>query len=199
VNKKRTINMFFAIVFAVNLVVNLYIFFRTRAVFPEGTAAWWLSAVFFWLISFSYVIGRIIERTGSMGLAEPFITVGSWWLGAMVYLTLLFLLTDLLRGINGLFNATELLSFSWLSSKGKVAVLGIYALTAVILLAGYYNARVPVVREVSIQLNKPVPDRITKNCAGFRHPFRNYNNQREVKKNGNAGQSAECRHGFFGR
>ncbi len=149
--------MFFAIVFAVNLLVNLYIFFRTRAVFPDGTVSWWLAAIFFWIIAFSYVIGRIIERAGPMGVAEPFITVGSWWLGAMVYLTLLFLLADVLRGINGLFNATEMLSFSWLSSKGKTAVLVVYSLTAVVLLAGYYNARVPVTRQVTVQLSKSIP------------------------------------------
>ncbi len=146
--------MFFAIVFAVNLVVNLYIFFRTRAIFPEGNASWWLAAVFFWLVAFSYVIGRIIERAATFGLAEPFITVGSWWLGAMVYLTLLFLLVDIFRGVNGLFNATELLSFSWQSGKGRTVVLAVYALTAVILAAGYYSARMPVVRQVTVQLDK---------------------------------------------
>ncbi len=148
--------MFFAIVFTVNLVVNLYIFFRTRAIFPEGNAGWWLSAVLFWLIAFSYVIGRFIERAATFGLAEPFVTVGSWWLGAMVYLTLLFILADLLRGLNGLFNATELLSFSWQSGKGKTVVLAVYAFTAVILAAGYYSARMPVVRQVTIQLDKPL-------------------------------------------
>ncbi len=156
-NQERALYMFFIIVFAVNLVVNLYIFFRTRALFPESNTGWWLAALLFWLTALSYIIGRFIERAGSTSVAEPFITIGSWWLGAMVYLTLLFLFTDLLRGINALFAATDILSFSWLSSKGRTIVLGVYTLTALILLAGYYNARVPVVRQVSFHLNKPVP------------------------------------------
>lgn len=161
-NKDNTYTMFLIIVITVNLMVNLYLFFRTRAIFPEGNMTWWLSAFFFWLIAFSYVIGRFIERSGSSTLAEPFITIGSWWLGAMVYLTLLFLLADILRGLNGLFNSTELFKFSWLSNKGKLTALLIYALTAVILVIGYYNARVPVVRQVTFQLNKPLPKEVFK-------------------------------------
>ncbi len=150
--------MFLIIVIAVNLLINLYLFFRTKAIFPEGNVAWWLAAILFWLIAFSYVIGRFIERSGTNSVAEPFIAVGSWWLGAMVYLTLLFLLADILRGLNGLFNATELLRFSWLSYQGKVTALIIFALTAIILVIGNYNARVPVVRQVDIQLDKPLPN-----------------------------------------
>jgi uncharacterized protein len=44
------------------------------------------------------------------------------------------------------------------SEKGRIAVLLVYSLTAIILLIGYFNARVPVIREVSIKLDKPVPD-----------------------------------------
>src|SRR5690554_4956916 len=99
--KGKIYMIFFTIVFLVNLVVNLYIFSRTRAIFPAGNSAWWLFTVLFWLLAFAYVIGRFTERSGAMGLAEPFVKIGSWWLGAMVYLTLLFLLADILRGING--------------------------------------------------------------------------------------------------
>jgi uncharacterized protein len=157
-NKDNTYTMFLIIVISVNLMVNLYLFFRTRTIFPEGNAGWWLAAISFWLIAFSYVIGRFIERTGTNLLAGPFITIGSWWLGAMVYLTLLFLLADILRGINGLFNATELFRFTWLSHTGKITALTIYGITAIILGMGYYNARIPVVRQVDIQLGKPLPD-----------------------------------------
>jgi len=156
--KGKQFMIFFLIVFVVNLLVNLYIFSRTRAIFPTGNAAWWLFTILFWIIAFAYVIGRITERSGAMWLANPFVHIGSYWLGAMVYLTLLFLFVDILRGINGLFNFSELIRFSWSDGKGKTAVLLVYALSAVILVAGYISATVPVVRKQSIQLNKPVPD-----------------------------------------
>jgi hypothetical protein len=156
--EKTTFMIFFAIVFAVNLLVNLYIFSRTRSVFPSGNAAWWGAAILFWLIAFSYVIGRFAERAGPVWLAEPFVKIGSWWLGAMVYLTLIFLLADILRGVNVLLNITETLRFNWADNKAKTAILLVYSFAAVVLVAGYFNAKIPVVRKEAFQINKIVPE-----------------------------------------
>src|SRR5690554_1046875 len=156
-SKKRTYTMFFIIVLAVNLIVNLYLFSRTRTFFPASNVGWWISTFFFWLIAFSYLLGRLLERYVPEGLSIPFISIGSWWLGAMVYVTLMFLLIDIFRGLNGLFNFPGLLNFSWFDAKGRIMALVVYILSAIILFAGYYNARVPVVRKVSVQLDKPIP------------------------------------------
>ena len=152
--EKTTFMIFFAIVLTVNLVVNLYIFSRTRSVFPAGNASWWGAAILFWVIAFAYAIGRFTERTGAIWLAEPLVKIGSWWLGAMLYLTLLFLLADILRGLNGLFNISEIIRFNWIGSKGKTAVFMIYSIATVILIVGYFNAKIPVVRKVAFQINK---------------------------------------------
>jgi predicted MPP superfamily phosphohydrolase len=155
--ENKTMMIFLAIVITINLLVNSYIFMRTRSVFPEGNAAWWIAAVLFWLVAFAYVIGRFAERTGPVWLAEPMIKTGSYWLGAMAYLTLLFLLIDIIRGLNGLFHFTDFLQFNWMSSKGKTAILLVYSVAAIILITGYLNAKIPIVRKQSVQLNKPVP------------------------------------------
>jgi len=156
--KGKIYMFFFAIVFLVNLVVNLYIFSRTRAIFPAGNSTWWLFTVLFWLLAFAYAIGRFTERSGAMALAEPFVKIGSWWLGAMVYLTLLFLLADILRGINGLFSLSDFFRYSWASDKGKVVVWVVYSLSAIILIGGYLSAKIPTVNSVSFEINKPVPE-----------------------------------------
>ena len=155
--ENKTMMIFLIVVITINLLVNLYIFSRTRVVFPDGNAVWWIAAVLFWLVAFSYVIGRFAERTGPLLLAEPMIKIGSYWLGAMVYLTLLFLLVDIFRGLNGLFHFTEFLRFNWMSSKGKTTILLVYSITAIVLMAGYLNVKIPIVRKQSVQLNKPVP------------------------------------------
>lgn len=149
--------IFFTIVFLVNLGVNLYIFSRTRVLFPSAATAWWLSAILFWMVAFAYIIGRFTERAGSMWLAEPFVRAGSWWMGAMLYLTLAFLLIDLFRGINSLIRISDVLHFSWNSDKGRVGVVVAYAVAAMVLAFGYYMAKTPVVRWQEITLNKPVP------------------------------------------
>ena len=158
--QNKTMVIFLIVVITINLLVNLYIFSRTRSVFPDGNAVWWIATVLFWLVAFSYVIGRFAERTGPVWLAEPMIKTGSYWIGAMVYLTLLFLLVDIFRGLNGLFHFTEFLRFNWLSSKGKTAIFLVYSVTAIVLIAGYLNVKIPIVRKQSVQLNKPVPNGI---------------------------------------
>jgi len=149
--------IFFAIVFFVNLVVNFYIFSKTKTLFPSGQAAGWILRILFWILAFSYVLGRFAERGGPEWMASFFVKAGSWWLGAMLYLTLFFLVADLLRGLNSLFNAGDLLKFSWNSDKGRVLVVVVYALTAIVLAFGYYNAKIPVVRYHEILVDKYLP------------------------------------------
>lgn len=156
--KGKTYMLFFIIVLLVNLLVNVYIFMRTKSIFPSANGTWWLFTILFWLVAFAYVIGRFTERSGAMALAEPFVKIGSWWLGAMVYLTLLFLLVDILRGINGLFNLSETIRFSWGSDKGKLAVGIVYVISAIILVGGFLSAKIPTVKRVSFEINKPVPE-----------------------------------------
>ena len=149
--------IFLGIVITINLLVNYYIFSRTKGIFPEANTGFWLATILFWLVAFSYLIGRVLERSGAMMLAEPIIKTGSWWLGAMVYLTLLFLLVDIIRGLNGLFNASELLRFGWKDTTGRTIIFAVYALSAVFLVAGYFSAKIPVVRTQAIKIEKSVP------------------------------------------
>jgi len=155
--KGKQYMIFILVVVTINLLVNLYIFSRTKTIFPAHSGVWTALTILFWVIAFAYVIGRMIERSGAMGLAESFIKIGSWWLGAMLYLTLLFLLIDIFRGIFSLTGPTEFLRFSWSGNKGNVAVALVYGISAVILLAGYYSAKVPTVRTKSFQLSKVIP------------------------------------------
>ncbi len=160
--KGKQFMIFLIVVVTVTLLVNFYVFSRTRAVFPESNTGFWLATVLFWLVAFLYIIGRMLERSGAMTLAEPVIKIGSYWLGAMVYLTLLFLLMDILRGLNGLFNFTDILKFRWSQGSGKGAVAVVYALTALILVAGYFSALHPVARFQALKIEKTVPSDIQK-------------------------------------
>ncbi len=80
--------------------------------------------------------------------------IGSFWLAAMLYLTLMFLLFDLFKLMH---SWTGFPSF--LSAKDSITFLrkisvGIYATTAVIILAGHLNAIYPKVNRVSINTDK---------------------------------------------
>jgi uncharacterized protein len=155
-NPKYRFMIFFLVVLTIIILVNLYVFYRTRPLFPASGPGWWLAFALFWTIALGYLLGRIAEWAGLNWLAVPLIKAGSWWLGAMLYLTLLFLLADIIRGVSLVPGLKGFFSFPWLSEKGKWVSLIIYCITAVILLAGYLNARNPAVKRQPVVLDKPV-------------------------------------------
>lgn len=146
--------IFFLIVLTVIILVNFYIYTRTRGLFPASGTGKWMVAGLFWMVAFSYMGGRFVERAGVEWLSGPMIRIGSWWLGAMVYLTLLFLLTDLVRGLSVLPGLKTVAGFSWGDQKGRWISAIIYFIGAVILVAGNYNARHPVIRKIPVVTHK---------------------------------------------
>ncbi len=157
VKAKYSFMIFFLVVITVLTLVNLYIFYRTRNLFPVEQPLRWGIILLFWLVAMGYMAGRILERTGAGGVAEVVIKAGSLWLGAMVYLTLLFLLFDLLRGVSHIPGLKGFFSFPWASEKGRLITAGVYGVTAVILVAGFFNARNPKVVRQPVVLDKVVP------------------------------------------
>jgi uncharacterized protein len=157
VKAKKTMIIFFLIVLTVITLVNLYIFNRTRNLFPSGNPGHWILICLFWLVALSYILGRFTERAGLNWLSEPLIKTGSVWLGAMVYLTLFFLLADILRGISLIPGLKGFFSFPWSGEKGKIVSMIVYGITAIVLTVGYFNALYPAVKKQSVQIDKPVP------------------------------------------
>ena len=148
--------IFFSIVLLVHLSVNYYLFRHTRPLFNfEG----WLGIGFkvvFILLVLSYPIGRTLERLLPSVTSEFIAKVGAFWLGAMLYLTLFFLLFDLAKL---LFHLTGFPSF--LSPSNGVVyfrklVIGIYSIVALILFAGYINALYPRVNKLEIKTEKGI-------------------------------------------
>lgn len=148
--------IFFLVVVTVLTLVNLYIFYRTRNLFPVEQPLRWGFILLFWVVALGYMAGRILERTGAGGVAQVVIKAGSLWLGAMVYLTLIFLLVDLLRGVSHIFGMKGFFFFPWASEKGRWITAGVYGVTALILLAGFFNARNPKVVRQPVVLDKVV-------------------------------------------
>ena len=154
---KNAYMIFFLVVFTVLTLVNLYIFYRTRNLFPVEQPLRWGAIMLFWVVALGYMAGRILERAGAEGPAEFLIKAGSLWLGAMVYLTLIFLFVDILRGVSHIPGLKGFFSFPWASDKGRWITAGVYGLTALILVAGFFNARNPKVVRQPVVLDKVVP------------------------------------------
>jgi len=146
--------IFFSIVLIVTIGVNYYIYRRTNPIFAFAGGYELALRLLFWAIALSYPIGRFLERVVPSGAAELVAKIGSFWLAAMLYLTLMFLLFDLLKlmhswtGFPSFLSAKDSISFI-----RKISV-GIYATTAIIIFAGYLNAIYPKVSSVTIKTDK---------------------------------------------
>ncbi len=153
--------IFLSIVILIHLSVNYFIFRHTKPIFEfEGWMSVSLKIIFFVLV-LSYPVGRMLERMVPSAASEFVAKVGAFWLGAMLYLVLTFLLLDIAKLI---YSWTGFPSF--LSAKDSLdfrqkLVVGVYALTAVILIIGHINALYPRVNNLSIETNKGLNEKGT--------------------------------------
>lgn len=146
--------IFLSVVLIVTIGLNYYLYRQTNPIFHIAGKYETTIRVLFWLIALSYPIGRFLERAIPSGASEMVAKIGSIWLAAMLYLTLMFLIFNIVKLIYGWTGFP-----SFMSAKDGVVFLrrvtiGIYATTAVIVLAGYVNALYPKVSRVSIATDK---------------------------------------------
>lgn len=148
--------IFFSIVIVIHLSVNYYIYRSTKPIFGlEGWTGIALKSIFIILV-LSYPIGRMLERLVPSAASEFVAKTGAFWLGAMLYLVLMFFILDVAK-----------LMYSWtgfpsfLSAKNSISflqkmVIGVYATTLIILIGGHINALYPRVNKLSINIDKSI-------------------------------------------
>ena len=148
--------IFLTIVLTVYSLANYYIFRRGFQALPDDK---WFRigfVVIFFIFVLSYVIGRILERYDTAGIAEFFTCLGSFWLGAMLYFILSLLLIDILRAVNHFIPFfPEFITSNWPKTK-FIALISVVSITFILIVSGYINASNPVVKELNIKINKKV-------------------------------------------
>lgn len=150
--------IFFGIVLTVYTLANYYIFRRGLQAIPAGS---WMRSVYiasFIVLSMSYIAGRTFERFDTGGVAEFLTCVGAFWLAAMLYFFLSILIMDLARLVNHFIPwFPDFISNNWAKTK-LISMCVVLAVTGIIIIAGYINSITPVVKEISIRVNKKVPE-----------------------------------------
>lgn len=152
--KVIAIVIFLAIILAVFTSVNGYIYVRTSPLFTGSFIKTFSLKFIFWTIVLAYPLGRILERFMGSGFTTFMIKVGSFWLGAMLYLILIFLLIDIARGINHFIQFTPHLNFKANPESRLIIVKFVYILTTLILIAGYINAKIPKINHYNLSIDK---------------------------------------------
>jgi uncharacterized protein len=144
--------IFFGILLVIYSAANYYLYIRGIQAFSiiQPLKRWYTIAYI--VLSYSFFVAMILERTASSAFSEWVFRIGTFWLAFMLYLLMAVIVIDLVRLVNLLFHFLPPITASFKSIAGITAI----SLVSIIVIAGYINARNVVVKEIPITINKKV-------------------------------------------
>lgn len=149
--------IFFSIVLTVYGLINWYIFSRGLMSFEPGTGLRRAFIWAFWLLVISYPLGRVLEKVYLSHLSDLFTWAGAFWLAAMVYLLMAVIAFDLLRIVNHFIPFFDKIIPSALLQRPYFFTIGIATAVFLLVFAGHLNALLPRTEQLSININKKLP------------------------------------------
>lgn len=142
--------LFFIVFLIIYCFANGYIFLKFWRILPQSALIKWIYIISFFYISFSFIVGRIIERFDICTVSKFSIWVGSFWLAVMVYLFIGFILNDVFLSIIKIRFAGD----PFISSYQRAAGLILPAIVILIVIAGHFNAITPDLKTLNISVEK---------------------------------------------
>ncbi|MDR3238373.1 MAG: metallophosphoesterase [Spirochaetia bacterium] len=146
--------IFFIVFISIYLLSNLYIIIRGISVIPKITVLRTAYAVLIVFFAVSFFAGRFLRGYSSDILSNFFIQVGSYWLAAVLYITIALLLIDIIRIANHFIGFIPDLIIANAASVKKVTALLVMHGMFLIIAAGYFNANNVVVKEIPVRIEK---------------------------------------------
>ncbi len=144
--------LFFSIVLLVYFLINYYIYVRgIQLVNPSTGFLPWLK-VGFWVVVWSYILGRVIERFHISYFTDALTWTGSFWLAAMLYFFLLVLVIDLVRLSDHFIGFLPQAVYTWKFKTGLLVTSIVVIFLTIV--AGHINAINPKIRKLTIELDK---------------------------------------------
>jgi predicted MPP superfamily phosphohydrolase len=151
--EKSQYYMFFAIVLTVQIFVNFYLSWRgyqALEAYPK-IRPWFIAFII--LATFSYIIGRTLERSMYNPLTVSLHWLGAFWFAVMLYATLQVLLIDIARLVDlAIPFIRKIAGTDYVRFKFIVGA-SVAALTFIVVIAGHINAWYP--RTVTLNLEVP--------------------------------------------
>jgi len=146
--------IFLSIVLGVYTLVNLFLYYQTRPLFNLSSIGTWIKLLF-WIVVIAYPLGRTLESLIGGQIPTLLVKLGSIWLAFMLYLTLLFLLFQILSPVaNYMFH----IDFKGNTHIRQISTGIVYIASILIIVAGYINAISPKIAELKIDTHKPLPN-----------------------------------------
>lgn len=130
---------------------NAFLYVQSLPLFAIPKIGNWLRAMFI-LLAISFLVS--FKARSFMG--GVFEILGTLWLAFMLYLAMLFVALLLLRLANRWIGFSEWLNFAQHPSHHRVAVVAVYAIACLVVLAGHINAIMPRVVHLRVAVSKPM-------------------------------------------
>ncbi len=147
--------IFFSIVLVLYSLVNIYIFFKGYGAIPALHDNRLLYSIVFFLLAAVFIAAKFLESRHSSVITDIFNIIGGFWMAFMLYGFLFFLISDivlLFLRISHLISGDNILLYK------KWSFIATISLSAVLIIGGFINAVIPVVKEYNITINKSAGD-----------------------------------------
>lgn len=151
---KKAFIIFLSTVFSLYFLLNYYVFIRGWQALPVTPSLRKIYIVVFSIAFISYILSRFLERTRWVKLSEPFTWIGSLWLAAMFYFFLIIVLIDLVRLLDYIIGFLPDSVYSPTGNFKLVIAISVMSIVIIALIAGFINARNPIIKRLNIQIQK---------------------------------------------
>ncbi len=150
--KKIQMIIFFSIVLTIYSLVNIYIYYKGLAAIPALQNNRLIYSISFFLLAVIFIAAKILESRHSSVISDALNILGGFWLAFMLYGFLFFLLSDIVLltlKIPGIIRGENILHFR------KWSFIITVAFSSLLIVGGFINAVIPVIKEYNITINKP--------------------------------------------
>ena len=149
--KGSQILIFFLVVFSIYFIGNAYIFYKGYNLLPPVREKRLLYTIIFIAFAVTFIAAKILESRHSSVLTDILNIIGGFWMAFLLYGFLFFILSDIVAlalRIPGVLNSSNIMHYR------KWAFLATTGISAILILGGFINAVIPVVRNYDITINK---------------------------------------------
>ncbi len=152
-------NPFFLIVFLVHTLVNSYIFVRGWQALPTSIVCKVLYIAVFIVLYSSFIVAMLGRNTLPLGFQKVLYAVGTSWMAWMLYLTVFFLLTDLVHLLNHFFHFLPDSIGGNTKLFHQIQVISGIVLLVTMTTIGYIRFSNPSVEKIELEVHKTAGQR----------------------------------------
>jgi uncharacterized protein len=143
--------VFFTIVLIIYSLVNIYIYYKIYNANTALQSHRLLYSLTFSLLAVIFIFAKILESKHSSVISDALNIMGGFWLAFMLYGFLFFLISDIIL----LFlKITHIINIDNILHYRRWSFILIAAFSSILILGGFINAVIPVVKKYDITINK---------------------------------------------